>query len=189
MKEKILDAAAQLIARYGLKKFTLDEVAAELRISKKTIYKNFKSKDEIIHAYFTSYTESDKDSIIEALEGNQTIPGKIHSIVYSSHRYKLPISLLKETRQFYSYEWDNIQDLRKFKVKALQKLLKDGVQEGIFKSDIHFGVLSKMLEKISGMFTDYDFLLENRLKSREAIDEALKIIFKGIVKDSSFTKR
>ncbi|MEY8765010.1 MULTISPECIES: TetR/AcrR family transcriptional regulator [Clostridium] len=189
MKEKILDAAAQLIARYGLKKFTLDEVAAQLKISKKTIYKNFKSKNEIIHTYFTSYIESDKNSVMEALAGNQTIPEKIHSIVYSSHCYKLPIPLLKETRQFYSDEWENIQELRKFKVKALQKLLKDGVQDGIFKSDIHFGVLSKMLEKISGMFTDYNFLLENRLKSHEAIDEALKIIFKGIVKNDSFTKK
>ncbi|HBC97560.1 MAG TPA: TetR/AcrR family transcriptional regulator [Clostridium sp.] len=189
MKEKILDAAAQLIARYGLKKFTLDEVAAQLKISKKTIYKNFKSKDEIIHTYFTSYIESDKNSVMEALAGNQTIPEKIHSIVYSSHCYKLPIPLLKETRQFYSDEWENIQELRKFKVKALQKLLKDGVQDGIFKSDIHFGVLSKMLEKISGMFTDYNFLLENRLKFHEAIDEALKIIFKGIVKNDSFTKK
>ena len=35
MREKILNVVAQLINRYGLKKFTLDEVAASLRISKK----------------------------------------------------------------------------------------------------------------------------------------------------------
>ena len=35
MKNKIMDAVARLIVRYGLKKFTVDEVAAELGISKK----------------------------------------------------------------------------------------------------------------------------------------------------------
>jgi hypothetical protein len=73
--------------------------------------------------------------------------------------------------------------LREFKLYATQKLLKQGVEDGIFKSNIHFGVLSKMLEKISDMFTDYDFLLENRLKTREAIDESLRIIFHGILKN------
>ena len=37
MKEKILNTTAQLISQYGLKKFTVDEIASELRISKKTI--------------------------------------------------------------------------------------------------------------------------------------------------------
>ena len=49
------------------------------------------------------------------------------------------------------------------------------------KSDIHFGVLSKMLEEISNMFTDYDFLLDNKLKTTEAIEEALQIIFNGVL--------
>lgn len=35
MREKILNVVAQLINRYGLKKFTVDEVAATLCISKK----------------------------------------------------------------------------------------------------------------------------------------------------------
>ncbi len=64
-------------------------------------------------------------------------------------------------------------------------LLGKEVDTGIFRSDINFGVLSKMLEEISDMFTDYDFLLENRLTTREAIDEALKIIFNGILKEKS----
>ena len=37
MREKILNVVAQLINRYGLKKFTVDEVAATLRISKNSL--------------------------------------------------------------------------------------------------------------------------------------------------------
>ena len=49
MREKILNVVAQLINRYGLKKFTVDEVATTLRISKKTIYQYFSGKDEILN--------------------------------------------------------------------------------------------------------------------------------------------
>ena len=40
-----------------------------------------------------------------------------------------------------------------------------------------------MLERVSSMFIDTDFLLENGLKSTQAIDEALNIIIHGIVKE------
>lgn len=183
MKEKIVDKAAQLIAKYGLKKFTIDEMASELQMSKKTIYQHFQSKNEIVHAYFSSYIESDKKSTEEALTMNCPIPQKIHAIVYAFHQYILPISVLEETKQFYPNEWAAIEELRQFKLDATQTLLKQGITLGVFRSDINLNVLSKMFEKISRMFMDYDFLLENRLKPREAIDEALKIIFGGILRN------
>jgi AcrR family transcriptional regulator len=63
MKEKILDVAAKLIQQYGLKKFTVDEIASQLKISKKTIYKYFESKDDLIRSYFNSVISSDEESI------------------------------------------------------------------------------------------------------------------------------
>lgn len=180
MKEKILDTAARLINQYGLKKFTIDEIAAILKISKKTIYKYFSGKEEIIKEYFEVATRTDKESINAALSDNLDISQKIHAIVYSSHRYRLPVSLLIEVKQFFPEEWAKVEELKKFKLNAATDLLKQGVDDGIFKPDINYAVLTKMFEKISDMFTDYDFLIENRLNTREAMDEALKIIFKGI---------
>lgn len=181
MKEKILDTAASLILQYGLKKFTMNDIAAALKISKKTIYQYFSGKDDIIRAYFEAALTSDKDGITAALSQNIDIAQKIHAIVYSSHRYRLSVSLLSEAKQFYPEVWVKVEDLKKFKLEATQNLLKEGTREGIFKADTNFGVLSKMLERISDMFTDYEYLLNNHLTTREAMDEALKIIFHGIM--------
>ena len=53
---------------------------------------------------------------------------------------------------------------------------------GIFKPDVNFPVLCRMLQEISELFTDYDFLLGNKLTTTEAIDSALNIIFHGLLK-------
>jgi len=45
--ELILDAADNLLGRYGYKKMTIDDVAREVGIGKGTIYLHFKSKEEI----------------------------------------------------------------------------------------------------------------------------------------------
>lgn len=184
MKKAILDEAVRLIQRYGLKRFKVDDIAAELKISKRTIYQHFSGKDEIIQEYFSTAVTSDKNSVLETLDSQKDIVDKIHEIVYSDHRYKLPVLVLSEAKKFYPNEWAKIEELKQFKLDALKKLLEQGSHEGMVKSDIHFGVLSKMLEEISNMFTDYDFLLDNKLKTTEAIEEALRIIFDGVLKES-----
>ena len=187
MKDKILDAVARLIGRYGLKKFTVDEVAAELRISKKTLYQYFSSKDEMIREYFGENMTSDRQSVLEAMNSKQDFFEKIHAIVHSSHRYRMPVPVLNEAQQFYPDEWAKIEQLKQFKLDVLQKLLKKAAEEGILRPDIHFGILSSMLDRVSDMFIDTDFLLENGLKSTQAIDEALAIIIYGIVKKDGET--
>lgn len=182
MKEQILDVAAQLIQRYGLKKFTVDEIASDLKISKKTIYQHFSSKDEIVKAYFETSIESDKDNIQQGMESQKTYLGKIHAIVYSSHKYRLSVPLLNEAKQYYPDVWKDICGLKQFKLDALQNLLEQAAAEGVIKPDIHFGVLIKMLDELSDMFLDYDFLIENKLKTTEAIDAAINIIVNGILK-------
>ena len=48
VRYKIIQATKQEINDKG-KKFTLDEVAKKVGISKKTIYNNFEDKSEILH--------------------------------------------------------------------------------------------------------------------------------------------
>jgi AcrR family transcriptional regulator len=185
MKEKILDEVARLIGRHGLKKFTVDEVAENLRISKKTIYQVFSGKDEMIRQYFETNLSGDRQSVLEAMESGADFLDKIHAIVHSSHRYRMPIPVLDEAKRFYPDEWAKIEELKRFKLGMFQKLLKQASQEGRLRPDVHFGVLSSMLERISDLFIDTDFLLENGLKSTQAIDEALSIIIGGILKKGS----
>lgn len=184
MRDKILDAVARLIDRYGLKKFTVDEVAAELHISKKTLYQYFSGKDEMITSYFEETLTSDRQSVLDTVASEQNFFEKIHAIVHSSHRYRLPVKLMDEVKQFYPYEWARIEELKRFKLDEFKKLLKQAADEGILRPDIHFGVLSAMLERVSNLFVDTDFLIENGMKASQAMDETLNIIFGGIVKKS-----
>lgn len=185
MKEKILDVASELINRYGLKKFTMDEIAAQLKISKKTIYKYFSGKEDIIREYFEVSISSDKEGIQQALSQKADFRDKICAIVHSVHRYPLTITLLNEVKMFYPDEWRKVEELKAFKLNSMKNLLEEGAARGIFKSDINCPVLCRMLQEMSGMFLDYDFLLENKLTTMEAIDEALKILFHGVLKNKA----
>lgn len=50
MKDKILTRSVDMFISYGVKSVTMDEIAAELGISKKTIYQHFKNKNQLVEA-------------------------------------------------------------------------------------------------------------------------------------------
>ena len=49
MKEKILHKAADLFLSFGFKSVTMDDIANQLGISKKTIYSHFSNKRKLVH--------------------------------------------------------------------------------------------------------------------------------------------
>ena len=57
IREIILDAADRLLARYGYKKMTIDDLAQEVGIGKGTIYLHFRSKEEIVLSHVDRIVE------------------------------------------------------------------------------------------------------------------------------------
>ena len=49
-KREYLEKATQLFKHYGIRSITMDEIAAQLGISKKTIYQFFTDKDAMVEA-------------------------------------------------------------------------------------------------------------------------------------------
>src|SRR3982074_3559723 len=71
MKERILETADRLFYLQGIRAVGVDTIAAEIGISKRTLYNHFPSKDELIRAYlrrrFTQAPASDKPPIEQIL--------------------------------------------------------------------------------------------------------------------------
>lgn len=55
MKKRIVDSSLKLLGTFGLRKFTMDRVAADLRISKRTLYQHFPSKEQLLEACLTEW--------------------------------------------------------------------------------------------------------------------------------------
>jgi AcrR family transcriptional regulator len=71
MKERILETADRLFYLRGIRAVGVDTIAAEIGISKRTLYNHFPSKDELIAAYlerrFTRAPASDKPPVEQIL--------------------------------------------------------------------------------------------------------------------------
>ncbi len=63
VREAILDAADRLLARYGYRKMTVEDLAREVGIGKGTIYLHFASKEEIVLSHVDRIVERLKERL------------------------------------------------------------------------------------------------------------------------------
>ncbi|EJE7235624.1 TetR/AcrR family transcriptional regulator [Clostridium sporogenes] len=183
MKQKILDITSKNIELYGLKKFTMDDISYDLKISKKTIYKYFKSKNDLISQYFNEIIDSDKKSTLELLEKKMPLDEKLYNIIYSYHKYKLPVRILDEAYKFYPEEFKKIQEFKNFKIDLVKKILKEGKNQGVIEENININIVSLILEKVSDTFLDYKFLTNNNITMKQAMVDLMNILLNGILNE------
>ena len=61
VKERILLKAHDLFNKYGIRSVSMDDIAAQLGMSKKTLYQYYADKEELVNAVFTRILEGNKD--------------------------------------------------------------------------------------------------------------------------------
>jgi hypothetical protein len=145
--KKILEIADQIWRKVGFRAMTLDEIAIQLGISKKTIYLNFESKDALV------------DKIME-LEINRIKEDCVHSLNISVNAIdEIFISMEMMTNEMAETNPIVVHDLKKFYPDAFRKFvsfksafyyniiadnLKRGIKENLYKKDINIDVLTKL---------------------------------------------
>lgn len=70
--QRILDAAAELIAHYGYDKTTIDDIAKAAGVSKGAIYLHFRSKEDLFEALLLRESERVTDQMFARWEGQET---------------------------------------------------------------------------------------------------------------------
>ena len=72
VKDAILDATDRLLARYGYRKMTVEDIASEAGIGKGTIYLHFSSKEEVVLSHVDRIVDRLKERLREI--GNSDAP-------------------------------------------------------------------------------------------------------------------
>ncbi|HQQ94562.1 MAG TPA: TetR/AcrR family transcriptional regulator [Bacteroidia bacterium] len=137
--EKILKTSLQMFFKYGIKHVTMDDIAKELGMSKKTIYQFFKEKDDLVNQLCEvemSRNENEFNHI------NKSAKDPIHEIMLLSSKMREMLqhinpSFFVDLQKFYPVAFNRF---KQFKQNcALENILnniKQGVEMGIYREDL-----------------------------------------------------
>src|ERR1700712_2218612 len=79
-KERILEKSQELFAKYGIRSVSMDDIAAQLGMSKKTLYQYYDDKDELVKSVFSQILEENKK---ECEHCNKIGDNAIHEVFIS----------------------------------------------------------------------------------------------------------
>jgi len=180
---KILNYASEKFLREGFYKSSMDSLAAELQISKKTIYKYFSSKDELVEAIAFAFMKETGDKIISVTQIEDDSLSKAIRLfqILGVATTKLGDKWVKDIRIHMPDLWKKIDEFRTKKAYAvLSNIIQQGQAEGM--------IIDKPVELIIHLFVtslrsivNPDFLYYQKMNYKEAIQHTFEILFNGIL--------
>jgi AcrR family transcriptional regulator len=138
MKEKIIKKATDMFLKLGFKSVTMDDIACEMCISKKTIYKYFSNKEnlieegtEVIHQKIHSLMDEVVSKNFNAIEENFEMR-KMFKEMFQSFDHSPAYQLKKHYPEIYEKMMANeIEDCNKM---FSQNIVK-GIQQGLYRQE------------------------------------------------------
>ncbi len=182
MKNRILAEALQLLYEYGLK-FTMDDLAKRLGMSKRTLYDNFHSKEDLIGALLM-------DAVAEVQEKRKAIAND--NSLSISEKFKQMMSVgttlwnertehvIIDIKKSMPGQWQKLESVKDELWAVIEELIRQGVQSGCFRP-IFIPALRAMFAGAFNEFSNYQFLLKNKVTMKEMVDYSLEILMFGLV--------
>jgi AcrR family transcriptional regulator len=81
LRDGILDATERLLARYGYRKMTVEDIAREVGVGKGTIYLHFSSKEEVVLSHVDRIVERVKERLWEIARSEETVAVRLRSML------------------------------------------------------------------------------------------------------------
>jgi TetR/AcrR family transcriptional regulator, cholesterol catabolism regulator len=141
VKTRIAEGFLKLAKVYGIKRVTLDELANEIGISKKTIYQHFEDKTAIVQHVFLAELEADKCTVGEIVtDGAKNVIEQFFTIskYFQQEMEGVNPIVIYDLRKFYPSVWSLFTEHKNgFVRKCISEMLEKGKTQGYVREDIN----------------------------------------------------
>lgn len=185
-KQKILKYSTQRFLSEGFSKITMDEIASGMHISKKTIYKHFQSKDDLLEQCVMFFLNENAPKVEEVLQNDDSSIEKFRKLfdVLSKLSYKVSDKWLRDIRIHKPDLWEMVDEFRTKRLKLfLSSILQQGIDEGYINKipvELLFTVFMSSIRAV----VSPDFISQTEYSLNGAINDFLKLFFGGLLTDA-----
>jgi AcrR family transcriptional regulator len=183
LKADWIKQLAPIYLRNGLTRFTMDDIASKLGISKATLYKYYSSREEILDDVVQRRIDE-----IEALEVDLTDDKIAFTLRYFDIIKQASIMLaemsnqfLADTRQLYPELWEKMRAFQDRALFVAEEFYKKGIEAGIM-NDISPRLLALTDKMFIRSMADDRFLDDYNISLQEAFDGFFEMKSHGIFK-------
>ena len=186
MKEDITQKALTYFMQYGFKTFTMDDLANSLGISKKTLYEQFASKNDLVEATLDYALGMSCHQVDKFVSGE----GSVIENVFRSQREVQNLfnfnssKPIWELKKYFPKTYERM-DMEFIKSDALfiDKLLEKGWEEVLFRKDINVSFYKVFYSSVQRLRSFSDTFDEKEFPFWDTIYTIMEYFFRIIVNE------
>ncbi len=187
-KERILELAKERFFRNGFNKVTLDELSGELGISKKTMYKFFPSKEELIRTVVWMMLHRIEEEVLRITTENKPFVHRLADLILFIGKTvgRFSKTFQQDMKRFVPQFWAEVDKFRQERILSkVTEMIRQAKSENVFRDDINDEVLVMMLSTCFQSILIPEVLAEHSFSPKEAMFTIFHVIFEGALTEEA----
>lgn len=183
-KEHLLQTANTLFRSYGIRSVTMDDVAKEAGMSKKTIYIHFEDKNELVAQLMDFVLQNQRLEIEKHMDLAKNAVEEILQMINCMQRMGANFNpiLFYDLQKYHPKVWLQFKAFKDEYVfpKVKANLLK-GIAEGLYRKELQIDIIAQMRIEQVGIALSPVFFPPEKYKAWEVMHQLTDHYIHGIV--------
>jgi AcrR family transcriptional regulator len=185
-KRELILKASEVYMRYGIKSMTMDEMARQLGVSKKTLYQHVKDKNDLVEQCFIMQHEEEMKMISEVVDHTENAIEqmmKISKLIIEKLKSVHP-SIFFDIAKYHPSAMKMMEGHKnEFICGSIEANLKIGIEQGLYRDNVNPEVISRIYLGMIDMIFMGDLLRDVKLRADEVYSEMFRYHIRGIASE------
>ncbi|MFN4083472.1 MAG: TetR/AcrR family transcriptional regulator [Bacteroidia bacterium] len=158
-KQQILTEAATLFMKFGFKSITMDDIARELGLSKKTLYLHFNDKNDLVDQCVVNHLNNMQSCCVQLTKQHNSAIDQIIELTKAllENMKQVNQSAIYDLKKYFKTSWDKLENHRnEFIYQQVKTNIQLGKTEGIYYKDIDVETITVLYIHLVQILTDPD---------------------------------
>ena len=182
-KKRIITGSQQMFIKFGIRSITMDMIAEQLGVSKRTIYEQFTDKDELLQHCINAAMNEQRRINAEILENSENIIKATFKFIKNSIDTLNRINPLFffDIEKYYPELWEQkIKENDNRNLNRSIELVSKGVQENVFRSEVNVEIVAKLILEQFKMLSNQELFPNDKFSRVDVFENIVINFIRGI---------
>lgn len=166
IKERIKQASHELVMKFGLRSVSMDDIAASVGMSKKTLYQHYQDKEELVAAVVEGVIHDNQCTCNQHL---RAADNAVHEIFLAMEMMvemfqSMNPAIIYEMQKYHPQAYEKFhQHKTQFLLHHMQQNLARGIAEELYRPDVNPQIMAHF--RVESMFIPFNPDFQRSLKN------------------------
>ncbi|MCX6259848.1 MAG: TetR/AcrR family transcriptional regulator [Bacteroidia bacterium] len=171
-RQKIIEEGAMMFRTYGIRAVTMDMLAANMGISKRTIYEVFSDKDELLKGVLKWMLVKQRELMTKIFSESENVIEAIFKMIdlMTDHFQRMSPAFQMDMQRLHRDVQKNREELIDLPyLSNNSEILNRGIKEGVFRNDIDVEITNKCMLEVARMSNDKNVFPPDDFANKDVI--------------------